>query len=183
LIAWLALARRRRRGRVAAGAACALGCLTLAAGAQAAQIAVDIEADTVAADNHCSLREAITSANNDAPPFMVAGECAAGAVSDVVTLVRIPSSSSHAVAASHSPHHAWMSAGDGRGQALSRRRRDNRRSRGIGLSPHDRRRMVDGWSTDGRRARDSSSLARFGPLAGFAAIAGIFETAAVAAVS
>ena len=86
MIAWLALARRRRRVGVAAGAACALGCLTLAAGAQAAQIAVDIEADTVAADNHCSLREAITSANNDAPLFMVAGECAAGAVSDVVTL-------------------------------------------------------------------------------------------------
>jgi CSLREA domain-containing protein len=71
---------------VAAFAACALGCLTVAGAAQAAAIAVDIEADTVAADNHCSLREAITSANDDVPPFMVAGECAAGAVSDVVTL-------------------------------------------------------------------------------------------------
>ncbi len=60
--------------------------MVAAGGAQAAQIAVDIEADAVAQDNHCSLREAITSANNDAPPFMAAGECAAGAVSDVVTL-------------------------------------------------------------------------------------------------
>jgi CSLREA domain-containing protein len=76
----------RRRG-VAAGAACALGSLALAvAEAQAAPIAVDIEADTLAADGHCSLREAITAANNDVAPFMGAGECAAGAVSDVVTL-------------------------------------------------------------------------------------------------
>jgi CSLREA domain-containing protein len=71
---------------VAAFAACAVGCLTAAAGAQAAPIAVDIEADTVAADGHCSLREAITSANDDVAPFTGAGECAAGAVSDVVTL-------------------------------------------------------------------------------------------------
>ncbi len=47
---------------------------------------MDIEGDTVAADGHCSLREATTAANNDVPPFMGAGECAVGAVSDVVTL-------------------------------------------------------------------------------------------------
>ncbi|HEX7060247.1 MAG TPA: choice-of-anchor Q domain-containing protein [Solirubrobacterales bacterium] len=83
LIAW---ALGKRRCGVAAGAACALACLTLATGAQAALIPVDIEGDIVAADGHCSLREAITTANDDVPPFPGAGECAAGAVSDVVTV-------------------------------------------------------------------------------------------------
>jgi hypothetical protein len=77
--------RRRRRG-IGAGAACAIGCLTLAVGARAATIAVDIEGDVVALDGHCSLREAITTANDDVPPFTGGGECAAGAVSDVVTV-------------------------------------------------------------------------------------------------
>jgi len=75
----------RFRG-VAAVVVSALGCLTLASGARAATIAVDIEGDVVAADGHCSLREAITTANDDVPPFAGAGECSPGAVSDVVTV-------------------------------------------------------------------------------------------------
>jgi CSLREA domain-containing protein len=74
-------------GRVGLAAACVIGCSVLGpTAAQAATIAVDIEVDTVAADGHCSLREAITSANTDTPPFAGAGECAAGVGLDVVTL-------------------------------------------------------------------------------------------------
>ena len=86
LNAWQAPAIRRRWGAVLAAAVCALGCLTLSGGVQAATIAVDIEGDTVAADSHCSLREAIKAANEDAAPFPGTGECAAGVISDVVTL-------------------------------------------------------------------------------------------------
>jgi CSLREA domain-containing protein len=52
--------------------------------AGAATIAVNTEADAVGADGHCSLREAITSANTDKAPFTGAGECAAGSGTDTV---------------------------------------------------------------------------------------------------
>jgi hypothetical protein len=47
---------------------------------------VSTAADTVADDGHFSLREAITSANLDAASGAAAGECAAGAGADTVTL-------------------------------------------------------------------------------------------------
>lgn len=53
-----------------------------ASDAFAATIVVTAEADAVAADARCSLREAITAANNDSPPFAGAGECAAGSGAD-----------------------------------------------------------------------------------------------------
>ena len=42
--------------------------------------------DVVAADNQCSLREAISAANSDSVPFVGPGECAAGSGSDTVAL-------------------------------------------------------------------------------------------------
>jgi len=74
-----------RRGFVA-GLAAAAGCLALTAGAAAATIAVDTELDALAADGHCSLREAITAANTNSQVFAGAGECAAGSGDDDVTL-------------------------------------------------------------------------------------------------
>jgi CSLREA domain-containing protein len=59
--------------------------LLLAPAGWAATISVDTTKDLVAADGHCSLREAITAANNDtATPG--AGECPAGSGADTIIL-------------------------------------------------------------------------------------------------
>ena len=50
--------------------------------AHAATLTVNTESDSLAGDGLCSLREAITAANADAP----AGECAAGSGADVISL-------------------------------------------------------------------------------------------------
>src|SRR5215212_11047852 len=75
----------RTMGRAAliAATAAALSC---PAGASAATINADITADVYAADGHCSLREAIKSANDDAVPFAGAGECSPGSGADTVAL-------------------------------------------------------------------------------------------------
>ena len=57
--------------------------LALPAGAQAADIAVETAADTVATDSSCSLREAVASANTDPAP---GGDCIAGSGADVISL-------------------------------------------------------------------------------------------------
>ncbi len=69
-------------------AACAVLGLTLgsASGASAATIAVTVGDDVLAADGQCSLREAITAANNDSAPFAGAGECVPGSGADTVVL-------------------------------------------------------------------------------------------------
>src|SRR3954452_23920216 len=72
-----------RRGLLAVVTA---GALALPGNAFAAAITVDTNADALAADGHCSLREAISSANADAPPFSGAGECAPGSGSDDISL-------------------------------------------------------------------------------------------------
>jgi CSLREA domain-containing protein len=54
--------------------------------ALASTITVDIRTDVMAADGHCSLREAIQAANARAAPFPGAGECAAGDGNDTVVL-------------------------------------------------------------------------------------------------
>lgn len=53
--------------------------------ARAASILVNSNADTVANDGICTLREAITSANNNASSGAAAGECAAGFGADVIS--------------------------------------------------------------------------------------------------
>lgn len=60
--------------------------LVAAAPAAAATITVNTTADTVGADNQCSLREAISAANSDSAPFVGLGECAAGSGGDTVVL-------------------------------------------------------------------------------------------------
>ncbi len=54
----------------------------LAAQAEAATINVDTQADTLADDGHCSLREAVNAANSDA----ASGGCAAGSGADTIVL-------------------------------------------------------------------------------------------------
>src|SRR5689334_9730855 len=66
--------------RLAAAVLIASG--ALAAPASGATIAVDTEADSAAGDGHCSLREAITAANVDAP----VDACSAGSGADTVAL-------------------------------------------------------------------------------------------------
>lgn len=51
----------------------------------AASIVVNTGADTNADDGLCSLREAITNANNDSQIYATAGECAAGSGADSIT--------------------------------------------------------------------------------------------------
>jgi CSLREA domain-containing protein len=67
-------------------AVAALIASALAPAALANTIAVNIEADTLADDGHCSLREAVTSANTDAASGAAPGECAAGAGADAIVL-------------------------------------------------------------------------------------------------
>jgi CSLREA domain-containing protein len=54
--------------------------------AYATTIPVSTNADTVAEDGACSLREAITAANTDTASGLAAGECPAGSGSDIVTI-------------------------------------------------------------------------------------------------
>lgn len=72
----------------AGGAVAALWIAALASmlgmSAHAATINVSTTADAYAADGLCSLREAITSANNDASPFVLAGECGSGSGVDLI---------------------------------------------------------------------------------------------------
>jgi CSLREA domain-containing protein len=48
-------------------------------------IVVNSDADTVADDGFCTLREAITAANSDTASGATAGECAAGSGADTIT--------------------------------------------------------------------------------------------------
>src|SRR5215211_5819644 len=69
----------------------AFGALAVAVpGAAAATISVDTTADVVSNDSHCSLREAISSANADAPAPPSAGECATGSGADTIVLAAGP---------------------------------------------------------------------------------------------
>src|SRR4051794_24118719 len=61
--------------RLAATSASLAACAWVAAPASAATITVTETLDVRSADGHCSLREAIDSANNDSAPFGGAGEC------------------------------------------------------------------------------------------------------------
>jgi CSLREA domain-containing protein len=76
------------RGRLGGLVASCAGVLLLwlAAGASAATIAVNTEADEVAADSHCSLREAISAANGDSTG--PGGDCAKGNGTDTVRVPR-----------------------------------------------------------------------------------------------
>jgi CSLREA domain-containing protein len=66
--------------------ACLSLMLAAAVPAYATTIPVSTNADTVADDGACSLREAITAANTDTASGAAAGECPAGSGSDVVTI-------------------------------------------------------------------------------------------------
>jgi CSLREA domain-containing protein len=63
-----------------------LAWLAAASPAAAATITVNTTSDVVAADNQCSLREAINAANSDSVPFVGPGECAAGSGGDTVAV-------------------------------------------------------------------------------------------------
>jgi hypothetical protein len=64
-----------------------IGALLFSGDAIAATISVDTTSDVLAADSHCSLREAVKSANNNAAPFPgTAGECGAGSGPDAITV-------------------------------------------------------------------------------------------------
>jgi len=79
-----------RRWRLTGGLALAVGFTMLALWlpdhALTASLPVNTTADVVAADSHCSLREAISAANNDAPVFVGQGECPAGNGADTISL-------------------------------------------------------------------------------------------------
>jgi CSLREA domain-containing protein len=60
--------------------------LSLASAVQTNTIAVTTAADTLADDGQCSLREAITAANTDAPSGTTPGECPGGSGDDVIQL-------------------------------------------------------------------------------------------------
>jgi CSLREA domain-containing protein len=66
------------------------GLVALVPGAQAATITVTTTADTVANDDVCSLREALTAAATDLPSGSAAGECAAGSGPDTIVLAADP---------------------------------------------------------------------------------------------
>ena len=69
-----------------AGAVAVVAVLLAATPARAADIDVDSTADTVADDGTCSLREAVTAANDDSPSGARTGECEAGAGADRVVV-------------------------------------------------------------------------------------------------
>lgn len=60
--------------------------LLVASPAWASTITVNSLDDTTANDGQCTLREAITSANNNTASGAAAGECAAGSGSDVIDI-------------------------------------------------------------------------------------------------
>jgi CSLREA domain-containing protein len=63
-----------------------IACALWASAAEAATITVNATEDAVANDGHCSLREAITAANNDQASGVKAGECAKGEGPDTIVL-------------------------------------------------------------------------------------------------
>src|SRR4051794_6707637 len=63
-----------------------LGILVLPGTASAAAISVTTTNDVAAADGACSLREAVSAANSDNPPFAGIGECAAGGGTDTIEI-------------------------------------------------------------------------------------------------
>jgi CSLREA domain-containing protein len=74
---------RLRHGFVAVMALCACA---FPAHAAAATIAVNTTDDAVADDGHCSLREAINTANSDTAQFASPGECAGGSGTDTISV-------------------------------------------------------------------------------------------------
>jgi CSLREA domain-containing protein len=58
---------------------------SMARGAPRAAFVVNSNADTIADDGFCTLREAITNANGDSQLYATAGECAAGSGADTIT--------------------------------------------------------------------------------------------------
>lgn len=70
---------------VAALLVAVLGVASPAVPARAASLTVTTNADTIAVDGVCSLREAITNANGDSQLSASAGECAAGSGTDTIT--------------------------------------------------------------------------------------------------
>jgi CSLREA domain-containing protein len=71
---------------IKAGAACALIGALLSATLESAVIDVNTVLDELADDGSCSLREAVISANTDAPSGVSAGECPAGSGADTIVL-------------------------------------------------------------------------------------------------
>ena len=59
--------------------------LVLAQPAYAAGLTVNSDADTTADDGTCTLREALTNANDDSQLYATSGECAAGSGSDTIS--------------------------------------------------------------------------------------------------
>ncbi|MBL0343690.1 choice-of-anchor Q domain-containing protein [Candidatus Villigracilis affinis] len=62
-----------------------LGSAVFATPAYAAGIVVNSNADTIADDGTCTLREAITNANGDSQLYATSGECASGVGTDTIT--------------------------------------------------------------------------------------------------
>jgi CSLREA domain-containing protein len=62
-----------------------LASLVLAQPAYAAGLTVNSDADTTADDGTCTLREALTNANDDSQLYATSGECAAGSGSDTIS--------------------------------------------------------------------------------------------------
>ena len=60
--------------------------LSASASVQAATLTVNSVADVAADDGQCTLREAITAANNDAASGAAAGECIAGSGTDTIDI-------------------------------------------------------------------------------------------------
>ena len=81
--------------------ALALASLLLASSAGAATITVNTVADAAADDGTCTLREAMTSANNDSVSGAAPGECNAGSGADVIAFA-IPGGGLHLIAPSTS---------------------------------------------------------------------------------
>ena len=84
-VGWLRDSSRLRTAR-ASGIVALLVVLLAAVPASAADIDVDSTADAVADDGTCSLREAISAANEDTASGGQPGECAEGAGADMVLL-------------------------------------------------------------------------------------------------
>src|SRR5687768_1217164 len=62
-----------------------LGSAVIVTPVYAAGMVVNSNADTLADDGTCTLREAITNANGDSQLYATAGECAAGSGTDTIT--------------------------------------------------------------------------------------------------
>ena len=78
--------RWRLTGGLALAVVLAILALWLPGSALTASLPVNTTDDVVAPDGKCSLREAISAANNDAPVFLGQGECPAGNGADTIVL-------------------------------------------------------------------------------------------------